>query len=91
MYLTPFKNRRWTLACMVAERIALRDVRENRVLLRVTRLRASDGPGGPAHHIQLVLRVTNDTTINTMNPKGIVTIPGWLNGTQDISSASFAA
>src|SRR5256885_13490271 len=26
-------------------------------------------------------RVSNDTTISTMNPSGIVMMPGWLNGT----------
>mgnify|MGYP007059414904 CR=1 FL=1 len=28
-----------------------------------------------------VPRVSSDTTISVMKPSGIVTIPGWLNGT----------
>ena len=41
------------------------------ILERNTTLRSS----------QLFRRVNNETTINTAKPNGIVTIPGWLNGT----------
>ena len=42
------------------------------------------------HFVTFAFRVSNETTINTMNPSGIVTIPGWLKGTQAINSASLA-
>ena len=73
----------WLIAILLLGNIAMAAY----LLWKLFQLRPDAGSVGYAGF----LRVRSETTISTMNPNGIVTMPGWLNGTQAISSASLAA